>query len=158
GLDAVLAADRAEGFDLARPPLLRAALIRDGNRHRLLLTLHHIVADGWSLAVLHRELLAAHRGEHLPEPFDPHPYLTWLAGRDLGSAREAWRKALSGLPGPTRLTDALPAAAGDRSSVRQDHLGVRLPGELTARARAHGLTPSTVVHGLWALLLGGLTG
>ncbi|MYS30222.1 AMP-binding protein, partial [Streptomyces sp. SID7804] len=98
-LDDVLAADRTEPFDLARPPLLRATLIRDGRRHRLLLTLHHIVADGWSLAVLLRELLAAHRDEELPEPFDPRPHLAWLAGRDRDAARDAWRRALAGLPG-----------------------------------------------------------
>ncbi|MBT3149522.1 amino acid adenylation domain-containing protein [Streptomyces sp. CHD11] len=158
GPDAVLAADRAEGFDLARPPLLRASLIRDGRRRRLLLTLHHIVADGWSLAVLHRELLAAYRGERLPEPFDPRPYLTWLAGRDLDAARDAWRAALAGLPGPTRLTDSLGTTAGNRTPARPDHLDIRLPEGLTACARAHGLTPSTAVHGIWGLLLGGLTG
>ncbi|WP_260615516.1 amino acid adenylation domain-containing protein, partial [Streptomyces sp. WAC05292] len=69
-LDDLLAADQAERFDPARPPLLRAALIRDGRRHRLLLTLHHIVADGWSVTVLLRELTAAYRGETLPEPAD----------------------------------------------------------------------------------------
>ncbi|GHH94042.1 non-ribosomal peptide synthetase [Streptomyces capillispiralis] len=161
-LDDILAADRTEPFDLERPPLLRATLIRDGGRHRLLLTLHHIVADGWSLAVLRRELLAAYRDETLPEPFAPRPHLAWLAGRDRDAARAAWRRALAGLPGPTRLTDALTATAGAAAPARPEHLDLRLPDELTAGltacARAHGLTLSTVVHGLWGLLLGGLTG
>ncbi|MFF8034748.1 amino acid adenylation domain-containing protein [Streptomyces sp. NPDC016626] len=162
-LDGILAADRAERFDLARPPLLRATLIRDGSHHRLLLTLHHIIADGWSLSVLRRELLAAHRGENLPEPFAPRPYLAWLAGRDRDAARAAWQGALDGLPGPTRLAGSRTAAAdGDTAPARPDHLDVRLPdaltADLTACARAHGLTLSTVVHGLWGLLLGGLTG
>ncbi|WP_347814612.1 amino acid adenylation domain-containing protein [Streptomyces sp. Tu 3180] len=161
-LDDLLAADRAEPFDLARPPLLRATLIRDGRRHRLLLTLHHIVADGWSLSVLLRELLAAHRGEELPEPVDPYPHLARLAGRDRDAAREAWRRALSGLEGPTRLADALTTADGGRTPARPDQVDIRLPDDLTAAltatARAHGLTPSTVVHGLWGLLIGGLTG
>ncbi|MET7293054.1 amino acid adenylation domain-containing protein [Streptomyces griseoloalbus] len=162
-LDDILAADRAERFDLARPPLLRATLIRDGRRHRLLLTLHHIIADGWSLSVLRRELLAAHRGENLPEPFAPGPYLAWLAGRDRDAARAAWQEALDGLPGPTLLAGSRTAAADeDTAPARPDHLDVRLPDDLTADltacARAHGLTLSTVVHGLWGLLLGGLTG
>ncbi|MGX1316330.1 amino acid adenylation domain-containing protein [Streptomyces calvus] len=161
-LDDVLAADRTEPFDLARPPLLRATLIRDGRRHRLLLTLHHIVADGWSLAVLLRELLAAHRDEELPEPFDPRPHLAWLAGRDRDAARDAWRRALAGLPGPTRLTDALTAPAAEEPPAGPGRLDLRLPEDLTtgltACARAHGLTTSTVVHGLWGVLLGGLTG
>ncbi|MGW2014883.1 amino acid adenylation domain-containing protein [Streptomyces sp. NPDC001927] len=158
----VLRQDRAEGFDLARPPLMRATLIRDGQRHRLLLTLHHVIADGWSVSVLLRELTAAYRGETLPEPPAPQPYLAWLAGRDLDAAREAWRHALAGLDGPTRL----PAlATGDQAGAPvalPEHVDVRLPesltADLTARARSHGLTLSTVVNGTWALLLGGLTG
>ncbi|MEU9999822.1 amino acid adenylation domain-containing protein [Streptomyces sp. NPDC050848] len=176
-LEEVLRQDRAEGFDLARPPLMRATLIRDGQRHRLLLTLHHIIADGWSVSVLLRELTAAYRGETLPEPPAPQPYLAWLAGRDLDAAREAWQHALAGLDGPTRL----PAfATGDHATgehatgdhrgageqgapvARPEHVDVRLPetltADLTARARRTGLTLSTVVNGAWALLIGGLTG
>ena len=48
-------------FDLAHGPLLRAALLRfTPDEHRLLLTLHHIAADGWSTSVLVRELSAAY--------------------------------------------------------------------------------------------------
>ncbi|MBV7697295.1 non-ribosomal peptide synthetase [Streptomyces sp. TRM70350] len=162
GLDELLAADRAERFDLARPPLMRATLIRDGQRHRLLLTLHHIIADGWSVSVLLRELLAAYRGEELPEPAAPHPYLAWLTGRDRDAAREAWRQALSGLEEPTRLPDLSAATDDDKAAARPEHVDTLLPdrltADLTACARTHGLTLSTVVHGLWGLLLGGLTG
>ncbi|WP_432752236.1 amino acid adenylation domain-containing protein [Streptomyces sp. JL2001] len=158
GLDELLRADRSEPFDLDRPPLVRATLVRDGGRHRLLLTLHHIVADGWSVALLLRELAAVHRGAALPAPVDPRPWLSWLAGRDRDAAREAWRAALAGLSGPTRL---VPGPAADEP-YRPEHVDTRLPRdltrELTACARTHGLTLSTIVHGLWGLLLGGLTG
>ncbi|MFG3039424.1 amino acid adenylation domain-containing protein [Streptomyces sp. NPDC048330] len=159
-LDELLRADRAEPFALDRPPLLRATLVRDGQRHRLLLTLHHIVADGWSVAVLLRELAAAHRdASDLPEPFAPEPYLSWLAGRDRDAAREAWRRALDGLDGPTRLAGAPPEHGALAVPERVD---TRLPRELTdaltAYARRHGLTLGTVLHGLWGVLLGALTG
>ncbi|MGW2204945.1 amino acid adenylation domain-containing protein [Streptomyces sp. NPDC001774] len=159
----ILRRDRAEGFDLARPPLMRATLIRDGQHHRLLLTLHHIIADGWSVSVLLRELTAACTGEALPEPPAPEAYLTWLASRDLDTARDAWRQALAGLDGPTRLP-VLATAPGDQAApaARPEHVDVRLPESLTAdlaaRARSHGLTLSTVLNGGWALLLGSLTG
>nr|QEO73903.1 condensation domain-containing protein [uncultured bacterium] len=162
GLDDLLAADRAERFDLARPPLIRATLIRDGRRHRLLLTLHHIIADAWSVSVLLRELLAAYRGEELPAPIAPHPYLAWLATRDRDAARDAWRDALSGLEEPTRLPESFLAAGEGKAPAHPDDLDRLLPerltADLTACARTHGLTLSTVVHGLWGLLLGGLTG
>ncbi|MFE7585983.1 amino acid adenylation domain-containing protein [Streptomyces gardneri] len=164
-LEDILRTDRAERFALDRPPLLRATLVRDGQRHRLLLTLHHIVADGWSVSVLLRELTAAYRGDPLPEPVSPEPYLAWLAGRDRSAAREAWRGALAGLAGPTRLTELsgtdTPTAAAD-APARPEHVDTRLPQDLTAGlsayARTHGLTLSTVLHGAWGLLLGGLTG
>ncbi|MGA5063903.1 amino acid adenylation domain-containing protein [Streptomyces exfoliatus] len=162
GLDDILRADRAETFDLDRPPLLRATLIRDGRRHRLLLTLHHIVADGWSVAVLLRELTAALRGAELPAPPAPEPYLSWLASRDLDAAREAWRRALDGLAGPTRLPALSTGDGAAQAPARPEHVDTRLPQDLadalTGYARNHGLTLSSVFHGLWGLLLGGLTG
>ena len=48
----------AAGFDLAGPPLLRVALVRDTGRSHVVLTLHHIATDGWSAPLLIRELLA----------------------------------------------------------------------------------------------------
>ncbi|MFI9111821.1 amino acid adenylation domain-containing protein [Streptomyces venezuelae] len=158
----ILRADRAEPFDLDRPPLLRATLVRDGRRHRLLLTLHHIVADGWSVAVLLRELTAAYRGDGLPEPAAPEPYLSWLAHRDRDAAREAWRQALAGVEGPTRLPALTDHGGAAGAPARPEHVDTRLPQELTEAltgyARAHGLTLSSVFHGVWGLLLGGLTG
>ncbi|MGW7107128.1 amino acid adenylation domain-containing protein [Streptomyces xanthophaeus] len=161
-LEEVLRQDRAERFDLGRPPLMRATLVRDGQRSRLLLTLHHIIADGWSVSVLLRELTAAYQGEALPEPPAPQPYLAWLAGRDRDAARSAWQQALAGLDEPTRLLDAGPAGDGPAPVAAPADVDVRLPAALTAGltagARSHGLTLSTVVHGAWALLLSSLTG
>ncbi|MFD7287024.1 amino acid adenylation domain-containing protein [Streptomyces sp. NPDC059863] len=163
-LEELLRQDRAERFDLARPPLIRATLIRDGQRRRLLLTLHHIIADGWSVSVLLRELTAVHGGVDLPEAPAPEPYLSWLACRDRDAARDAWQRALAGLDGPTRLPASAFATGVDQDApaAMPEHVDVRLPEslttDLTAFARGHGLTLSTVVHGAWALLLGGLTG
>jgi amino acid adenylation domain-containing protein len=60
--DTLATEEARRGFDLARGPLVRAVLFRLAeDEHRLLLTLHHIVADAWSLAVLFRELEALYR-------------------------------------------------------------------------------------------------
>ncbi|MYV65775.1 hypothetical protein GT043_07460, partial [Streptomyces sp. SID2131] len=79
--------DRARRFDLERPPLVRFTLVRtDEDRHRLLMTNHHILWDGWSSAVLLRELLAGYaeltgaapRAAIAPAvPYRDH--LAWLA-------------------------------------------------------------------------------
>ncbi|GEC05441.1 hypothetical protein SSP24_30960 [Streptomyces spinoverrucosus] len=159
--EAVAADERAKGFDLAAPPLLRCALIRLGeHRSRLVLTFHHIVADGWSLPVLHRELMAAY-GNDTPPLADVTPYRSFLrrlAEQDRDAARDAWRTALAGLDEPTRLVDA----PGTSAPVRPAHVRVELPesttARLTERARAHGVTLGTVVQAAWGLLLGRLTG
>ncbi|MFD7609316.1 amino acid adenylation domain-containing protein [Streptomyces sp. NPDC059828] len=158
---AVAAQERDGGFDLAAPPLVRCALIRLGeSRMRLLLTFHHIVADGWSLRVLHRELMAAY-GVSAPslEPVTPYrDFLRSLRERDGNAARGAWRAALAGLEEPTRLVDG-PFTGGP---VRPAHVRIELPERTTARlgerARACGVTLGTVLQAAWGLLLGRLTG
>ncbi|MFI9453762.1 non-ribosomal peptide synthase/polyketide synthase [Amycolatopsis sp. NPDC052450] len=151
-------ADRTRRFDFARPPLLRATFTRLGeDRAKLALTFHHIIADGWSVVVLLRELLAGHAGTPLPEPGTRADHLRRLAARDHDAAREAWRTALSGVDEPTRLIEGRDTA-GRRPSRLHLSLGERATAELSAMARAHGLTLGTVLHGAWGLLLGGLTG
>ncbi|WP_086784436.1 non-ribosomal peptide synthetase [Streptomyces caniscabiei] len=159
--DAVAADERARGFDLAAPPLLRCALVRLGEeRSRLVLTFHHIVADGWSLPVLHRELMAYYGTDApaLPEVAPYRGFLRRLAEQDGDTAREVWRDALAGLDEPTRLV----GAPGDGAPVRPEHVRVELSERTTARlaerARELGVTLGTVVQGAWGLLLGRLTG
>ncbi|HXO26200.1 MAG TPA: AMP-binding protein, partial [Thermoanaerobaculia bacterium] len=106
-----LAADEARRpFDLARGPLFRPRLLRLAERRHLWLgILHHIVADGWSLGILMRELRAAygalaHRREpRLPAlPVQYADYAAWqrrwLAGEVLAAAIGYWRERLAGLP------------------------------------------------------------
>ncbi|MGV7388895.1 condensation domain-containing protein, partial [Mycobacterium kansasii] len=62
-------AERAAVCDLGERPTFRAALIRTaGDGHRLVLTFHHIVIDGWSLPILLREIFASYFGQRLPAP------------------------------------------------------------------------------------------
>ncbi|WP_328869582.1 amino acid adenylation domain-containing protein [Streptomyces sp. NBC_00287] len=159
--EAVAADERTAGFDLTAPPLLRCALVRfGGRRSRLILTFHHIVADGWSLPVLHRELMACYGTDTppLPEVTPYRAFLRRLAVQDRDAAREAWRTALAGLDEPTRLVDT-PAPV---APVHPAHVRVELPERTTARlverAREHGVTLGTVVQAAWGLLLGRLTG
>jgi amino acid adenylation domain-containing protein/non-ribosomal peptide synthase protein (TIGR01720 family) len=160
--DAVAADERAARFDLARPPLLRCALIAlGGGQSRLVLTFHHIIADGWSLPVLHRELMAAYGDDHpaLPAPAPYREYLRHLAGADQEAARAAWRSALAGLEEPTRLVDGAPSGGTPpRPGQVRVELSEPLTARLSARAREHGVTLGTVVQSAWGLLLGRSTG
>ncbi|MGU3423218.1 condensation domain-containing protein, partial [Methylobacterium sp. D54C] len=98
---------RARPFDLARAPLLRLVLVRTGpDRHHLVLTVHHLILDGWSTARLVAEVLARYRGEE-PEPVTGRfaDYLAWLARQPRAAAERFWQDALAGLDAPTRLAD-----------------------------------------------------
>ncbi|MGW1355046.1 amino acid adenylation domain-containing protein [Streptomyces sp. NPDC002409] len=159
----VLDEDRARRFDPAAPPLLRFTAIRLGDRrHRLVLTNHHLLWDGWSVPIAVRELfeLYAHRGDGfaLPEPPQFRDHLEWLSRQDRAAAGTAWREALAGLDEPTLLA---PAGSGDLPTTPERH-SVRLSEELTATlhawARSRGLTVNTLLQGAWALLLARLTG
>ncbi|MGP4045444.1 amino acid adenylation domain-containing protein [Streptomyces sp. 2A115] len=155
------AADRDRGVDLAAPPLMRFTLIRVGpDRHRLLWTFHHIVADGWSTPIVMRELLAAYRGgaAQFSELRPYQDYLTWLDSRDVETAEQAWRTAMANVSEGT-----LVAPHGDEvPPVRPEHLFFDLSADLTSAvtefARRRDLTLGTVMHCCWAILVGQLTG
>ncbi|GHE03399.1 amino acid adenylation domain-containing protein [Streptomyces alanosinicus] len=159
-----LAADRARRFELATPPLLRTALLRLApDHHRLALTVHHILLDGWSTPVLVRELFALYDAEGDPAALPPAPayrdYLTWVAGQDGAAARDAWRAELAGLDEPTRLAPTGAGAAAPRVPLRRAaDLDEDLTRALTDLARSRGLTLSNVLQAAWAVLLGRLTG
>ncbi|MFD9536444.1 amino acid adenylation domain-containing protein [Streptomyces sp. NPDC060010] len=157
------AAERAAGFDPGRPPLLRAALLRLGaDRSLLVLTLHHIIVDGWSVSLLLRDLPAGYRpGEAPPRPTPDQGYRAyagWLAGLDREGARAAWRRALAGFDAPAGLpVRPVEAGAGGYGRVTLD-LTERETATLTARARELGLTLGTVAQGAFALVLADVLG
>ncbi|MCW6010549.1 non-ribosomal peptide synthetase, partial [Micromonospora sp. CPCC 205371] len=153
----LLERDRAERFALHRGPLLRMTLIvLDDDRHRLFITAHHLLLDGWSLPILVRELLAGYSGRAVPPPVPYRDYLAWLAAQDRVAARAAWRAALAGVEEPTLVA----AHGGDERAPEAVHR--QLPAEtgaaLHARVNALGVTLNTAVQAAWAMVLGQHTG
>ncbi|MFE9450310.1 amino acid adenylation domain-containing protein [Streptomyces sp. NPDC006739] len=156
--------DRDRGFDPATPPLLRFTLARTGERrHRLLVTHHHILLDGWSVSVLVRELITLYDTGGDPGALPPVPpyrtFLEWLDRRDRTVAEAAWRTALAGVSEPTRL--AAPADGARDSAVfaqARAELPARTGAALTDLARRLGITVNTLVQTAWAILLSRTTG
>ena len=123
-------------FDLTRDVLLRAKLFRMGETdHILLLTMHHIASDGWSVGLLVRELGTLYQAflegkpSRLPElPIQYVDYAVWqrewLQGEVLEGQLDYWRKQLEGTP-------ALLELPTDRSRPAvQRFRGALMPGEL----------------------------
>ncbi|WP_327341299.1 non-ribosomal peptide synthetase [Streptomyces europaeiscabiei] len=161
-LEAEVSADRLRRFDLGTAPLVRFTLLRLGQESfRFVLTAHHAVVDGWSMAVLLRELLALYRngadsGE-LPAVRPHRDHLAWLRSRDTAAAERAWSEALAKLPGPCLLAPGVPPA-----TALPERLDFALDEETGAAlvnvARSCGVTLNTALQCAWALVLGGLTG
>jgi amino acid adenylation domain-containing protein/non-ribosomal peptide synthase protein (TIGR01720 family) len=151
----ILDEERNRPFALDAPPLLRATLLRLGpGRHRLALTCHHILADGWSGPLLLRDLLALTTGTELPPPVPYEQHLRWLSRRDDSAARAAWQMALDGLEEPTLVHSGSAASGLDRADVELDPQ----MADVATAARWLGVTTSTLVQTAWGLLLGTLTG
>ncbi|APT13698.1 non-ribosomal peptide synthetase [Mycobacterium avium] len=155
-LEQLSADERAAVCDLAGQPAFRAALIRIADdRHRLLLTIHHIVIDGWSLPVLLQEVFAGYYGQRLPAPPSYRSYVMWLAAQDRAAAQDAWREALAGFETPTLV--APPGKIG-RRAVATYTVSADTTKALGELARSSRTTVSTVLQGAWAQLLTWLTG
>jgi amino acid adenylation domain-containing protein/non-ribosomal peptide synthase protein (TIGR01720 family) len=154
--------DRTRRFDLGRPPLLRCILARfAAEEHRLVLTCHHILLDGWSIPVVIDELrtLYASDGDAsgLPPVTPYRSYLAWLDRRDQDADLAAWRTALADLAEPTRLAPAAHARQTGLPGVLQLSLSELDTAALRALARRRGLTLNTIIQGAWGLVLGALT-
>ncbi|MEU1674722.1 amino acid adenylation domain-containing protein [Streptomyces roseifaciens] len=158
-LERFLEADRRRRFDLASPPLVRAALLHHADaRHAFVLTTHHLLLDGWSMPILIKELFSLYAGHTLPPATPYRDFLDWLSTRDSRADEAAWRALLSSVDGPT-----LVGTAGRRGSAAARHrLTAELDEATSARidavARQHGLTANVVVQLAWAVLLGAMTG
>ena len=154
----VCAAERAAVCDIAHQPAFRAALIRTAeDQHRLVLTNHHIVLDGWSLPILLGEIFASYYGQWLPAAVPYRRFVAWLAGRDLDAARVAWGEVLSGFETPTLVGPPGRLGLGRRgvASFRVPEQTTRALSEL---ARSRHTTVSTVLQAAFAQLLMWLTG
>src|SRR3569833_2042362 len=163
-------------FDLLNGPLVRGRLLRLGaQEHVLLLTMHHIVSDGWSLSVLVKELEALYRAyalEGVSAQIDPLPPLRvqyadyalwqrqWLGGAVQQEQLAYWRthlaKAAELVNLPTdRPRPAVQDYAGASIEVQLDE---RLSAALKELSRKHGTTLYMTLLAAWSALVGRLAG
>jgi len=135
-------------FDLASGPLFRPVLIRLGpDDHELCIVVHHIVADGWSLGILVRDLTALYAarltGHSSSLPALPIRYVDFalwqryrLSGEVLDAHRQYWRARLANLPGPLQLLSDRPRS-GPSGSAAASH-DFAMPRPLADGLRALG--------------------
>jgi amino acid adenylation domain-containing protein/non-ribosomal peptide synthase protein (TIGR01720 family) len=157
-IERVCAAERAAVCDLADQPPFRAALVRTAaDRHRFVLTNHHIVMDGWSKPILLQEIFASYHKQWLPAAPPYRRFVTWLADRDLDAAYAAWREVMAGFEAPTLVGPPHRLQLGQRG-VESFRLPAATTRNLSELARSRRTTVNIVLQSAWALLLTSLTG
>ncbi len=160
-----LAADRARGFDLTAPPLMRVALIRvSDDAWRLVWTRHHLLLDGWSTARFFADVLRDYIEPPRPQPFAApakaryRDFIAWLAARDTQTERAFWLQRLARLDEPTRVGGhATEAAHVAGHLTRRESLDAATTARLGETARRLKVTINTMVQGAWALALQRMT-
>ncbi len=168
-LEELIQADRAQGFDLSRAPLMRQILIRlSDDAYQFIWSRSQLLLDGWSNPLILREVFAyyeayrAGRTPQLPAPRPYQDYIRWLQRQDMGRAEAFWRGVLAGFRAPTPLgVDRASAPPGEDAEGFEEQrmmLSAETTAALQALARKHGLTLNTLAQGAWALLLGRYSG
>ncbi|MBB3113015.1 amino acid adenylation domain-containing protein/non-ribosomal peptide synthase protein (TIGR01720 family) [Paenibacillus phyllosphaerae] len=158
-LEAYKKDERAAGFDLSSDRLIRATVFRLAEeRHAILWSHHHILMDGWCIAVLAKEWLEMYeallRGKE-PEliPVPPYGgYIRWLQQQDKQTALDYWRTYLQGY---TRAA-SLPRKSVPGPSQRAVHLfklDEQMTQGLNQLAQRHQVTVNTVLQALWSVML-----
>jgi amino acid adenylation domain-containing protein len=162
--------EAARPFDLERGPVLRATLlgIAEGE-HALLLDIHHIAADGWSMGVLVAEIAALYgaalAGASSPLPELPVQYADfavwqrqWLAGDVLERQLGYWRERLADAPALALPTDRPRPARSFQGAIEQFSLGAERTAELIALSRRQDVTLFMTLLATFQALLGRYSG
>ena len=160
----LLTSDKEQYFELDKIPLLRCHLIQvEDQKYEFINTGHHILLDGWSTAILLKEVfefyagLINHRPVNLPTPRPYQDYINWVQQQDQTQSERFWRQNLQGFTSPTPLVVDKPLNPLVTQSKNYLDQKSKLSPEITSRlkllAQEYRLTLSTFIQGAWALLL-----
>lgn len=155
--------DLDKGLDcMAELPIRITLCLLGESSFELLWSMHHIVVDGWSVAILYAELMELYRAARgavsaqLPGAVVFGRYVAWLASRDRQESLSFWRRELTDyrsetiLPGQKEQRPEMPYETGILRLSCEPGFGARLQ----AVAAGWQVTAGTIVHALWGLLLG----
>ncbi|AKJ29465.1 non-ribosomal peptide synthetase [Caldimonas brevitalea] len=155
---------RVQGYDFRHAADLELVLVQlADNRWLLRWAYHHVALDGWSYALVLRDLLQSLQARsqgRAPQLAPARPfsdYIAWLKRQDVAAAEHFWRAELAGLEGPTPLRLPRPA---ETPAARWAELALPLPSAATLQAfmQRERVTLNTLCQGVWALLLSRYSG
>jgi|GEM_PF-499926 len=146
---------------LDQGPLIRLYICELTNsRVALLIGNHHLIIDGWSTALMGRELGELYQAQEqnitltLEPAFAWQEHLEWLAKQNRTEALAYWKSHLQDLSEPSRLEFATPAKPTKSMGSIQIELDADTQKSINAFSSQYGLTQATILQGVYALLLG----
>ncbi|PZE20565.1 non-ribosomal peptide synthetase [Paenibacillus xerothermodurans] len=154
--------DKARGFDLSKDIPMRTVVFNKGNNsYEWVWSYHHIVLDGWCFGIVVQELfrvyeaLLHNRAYSLP-PVKPYKeYIKWLDKQDKQKSLEYWDDYLSGFAGQTTFAEQ--RKKDGQAAAEPGEVCFRLTEEqtraITELAQEHGVTLSTMLQAVWAILV-----
>lgn len=169
-IEAIEKKDRQQGFDFTKAPLMRLTLLRLAEkRYRLLWTFHHILCDGWSIAVLINELQEVYQA--LAVGISParaiedkyEDYIRLIEAVDRHEEEKYWKSYMRGVNRPT-LLPFISSRAPERTKGIGEyrHETLELTTDLTQKiircAQSRQVTLNTMMQAVWAYLLYRYTG
>jgi thioesterase domain-containing protein/acyl carrier protein len=168
-LKVYLKTDRLRGFKLTKAPLMRLALFQiSENAYQIVWTHHHILIDGWSVALVLKEFWAFYEAFSRDQDLSLEPsrsyrdYITWLKQQDLSKAEAFWRETLQSFTTPTTIGIKTECTSFPSQKERHGQDEAHLPASITAAlqswVRQHHLTLNVLIQGVWALLLSRYSG
>ncbi|SFI44374.1 amino acid adenylation domain-containing protein [Nitrosomonas sp. Nm34] len=159
-LDDLAQSEHAQGFNLKKPPLLRIAVVSlADDRYHVIMTIHHLLVDGWSTSQLLGEVLRQYGGAFPSSPRARYrDFIAWLQGQERKTAENYWQAWLSQFNEPTKLAGSI---ASPSVNEGYQHTACPLDHEFTEAlihfSRQERVTVNTLVQAAWALLLGHYT-
>ncbi|GBF80267.1 non-ribosomal peptide synthetase [Aphanothece sacrum] len=165
-LKVFLEADRKQGVNTDKAPLMRCNLIQiNDNTYQLIWSFHHLLCDGWSWPIIFQEIFIIYqaikqgKSDNLASPRPYQDYINWLQKQNKSLAETFWRKTLKGFTIPTPLReDKLDKKTDKTYNILRKNLSASLTSQLKSFATQNHLTLSTLVQAAWALLLSRYSG
>lgn len=157
-----LKSDRQTNFSLSRPPLMRASIFKlTEHDYKVVLTMHHILLDGWSMSILMRELnqiyyaCSNHQPITLIQPPLFFDYIFWLQSQNNSSAMKKWKKYLKGFYTATDLPIIKKQNVSTLINYQQKNLifNSQTSMRIVSFCQNYQITLSTFLQAVWALLL-----
>jgi len=168
-LETLLVAERRQGFDFLKPPLMTIRLIRlEEERYCFVRSYHHILIDAWCMSLMLVELMDNYKalslGQRPTQLLAPQfqSYIAWLQKRDQDAAKQFWQRYLHGISESTPFNVDNILLNADEGETGVDDaivfLSTQNTQKLTTMAQQYRVTPNTFVQAAWALMLSRYSG